>query len=818
MLSLPFASPLAPLVLYPVTAFLALRACHRTVTPIGRRTAAVLLLLPLCLTGRALLTGDAYGPIESAYKAPPFDAVASELGVGEGPRPILHDIYTMILPGQQAVRHAWSHGEWPLRNPFILCGHLLAGSGQPAPFYPPNLLSMLLAPALAPGFLATLHFFFAALGGFLLARDFGCRPWTALFAAAGWMAVSCNVFWVGWPLGAAMIWLPLMWLGVRRVVHRPGIRSALLLAVVFSLEILAGHPETAAHFLWIGGIAGLWELAVLPRQPGLARAVTRRLGWVAAAGAITAGLTAIFVLPLVDGLSQSFEWAMRGAAGSVPPTSWAEAARRLLAHTVPLVQDFPPRLLDAAEKVYSSMFAPYAGSVLLAPAVFGLLYWRRRERWQLVVLAVLGLLAGIRMPVFHPLLDRLPLLDRSINDRLIAVTGLALVLLAALGLEAWCERRRRLRPGWIAAALLPPMALACLLLWRPLLDYGERIGGQQIDAASLTRNAALWLIPVALSVPLLLSRRGGRWALAALFVLLLGQRTAEVGGYYPTAPPAHFYPAVAPIDVPFPADEVFRIAAVGGTLLPAQSVYYGLEDIRGYDAVNHLRYRRLTRLWTDEPPGWFNRLADLDNPVLSLLNVRWVLIPRGLVPPDGWRLTRRGPNTHLWRNPDVLDRAFVPDRVRFVDQPRQILPQMRRQRDFSNLAWIEPPGPPPPPHDRVNGPGTVEIERDGLGYRLRADMEAPGWVVITDVAWRGWRARSAGRGVSSRELPLGTADYAFLALELPAGRHEVELFFRPRSFEAGLAITAATVGGLLLAAAIGGWRRRRHSPDRPVPA
>ena len=53
-------------------------------------------------------------------------------------------------------------------------------------------------------------------------------------------------------------------------------------------------------------------------------------------------------------------------------------------------------------------------------------------------------------------------------------------------------------------------------------------------------------------------------------------------------------------------------------------------------------------------------------------------------------------------------------------------------------------------------------------------------------------------------------DHAFLAVELPAGASEVELFYRPTGFVVGGAITATALLGLAMAWAIG--RRRKNSP------
>lgn len=61
-----------------------------------------------------------------------------------------------------------------------------------------------------------------------------------------------------------------------------------------------------------------------------------------------------------------------------------------------------------------------------------------------------------------------------------------------------------------------------------------------------------------------------------------------------------------------------------------------------------------------------------------------------------------------------------------------------------------------------------------------------------------------------RELPLAFANHAFLAFEAPAGEQEIDLFFRPRSFEVGLAVSCACALALAAAALT---RRRRLSPS-----
>lgn len=778
-------------------------ACHRWVLPLGRRAAAALVLLPLCFTGRALLSGGIYSPITSAYANLPFEAVRAEVGLDEPQVGHFLDLYGQIVPWHRAVRHAWSQGEWPLRNPFLLAGDLLAGSAQPAPFYPPNLLSLLLPLPLALTFLASFHFFLAALGGYLFARDIGCRPRAAIFAAAGWMATNTTVFWIGWPIGAVMPMLPLVLLGARRLALEPGARSCLLLATVLGAGALAGHPETSGHHLAFGGVYGLWEAARRPRSEW-----PRILGWGAAAAALTLGLTAIALLPIAAALPQTREWHLRRLMHDTGAESWREVWLRLLPNLVPFVHGFYDNRVPGLPRFIGVFSGAYSGTLLAVPALYGLARSTWPGRWLLAGFGLIGMMAWVRLPGFYELLGRLPLFDLSVNHRLVALTGLALAVLAALGVEAWCRRERPAGLGRTAAAVLAVLIALVAALWPAM-----RAGG--LETGFLLARGAWYLLPVAAALPFLLVRRLRPLALAAMLGLLLVQRVGEIGGLYPTARLAMFYPPVAPLDSPRLQRGISRVVGVGYTLIPNQSVHYRLEDVRGYQALHNRRFARLEPLWLSDQPGrYFYRVDDLSRPLLSFLNVRWALVPPGAPrPPRSWRRVEQANGVGLWRNRRALDRAFLPARVRLVSRPEQVLGEMATADDFARVAWIETSDPLfARPLEVANGPGTVALERRGLGYRLTADLQRDAWVVISEVAWNGWRAESDGRA-----LPLSFANHAFLGLHLPAGEHTVDLAYRPRAFDVGLAITAATWAVLAAAGISGAWRRRRRSLRAPTP-
>ncbi len=808
------AAQFATAALYAALAAVLLALVHRKLVPLSRRAALALALLPLCFTGRALATGRVYAPIDLAYSSQPLASFAAEYGVDGKRRGILTDVYSANIPWRQAVRHAIGEGEWPLWNPFILCGDPLAGTAQPAPYYPINLLSLLLPVALGFTFGASAQLFAGALAAFLYLRDLGCRESAALFGAVGWTFASFNAFWLEWPLGAAVSLAPLVLFATRRLVARPGWPTAAFLAGALALVVLAGHPESAVHVVGLGAVVGIVETAVAPRRRWGPIA-----GWTLAAGALALAATAVYLLPVVEVLRQTVQWVLRqrstNLSAAVPA---AEAFRRLVASAVPPVLDLPRS--DPAPPLYMPLASAYAGSVLWGPALYGLVRGPRRNRRDRLTLGAIGLVslcAGARMPGIYPLIGRLPLFSASLNERLVFGGALATAFLAALGVDAWLQaaergesRRaaRELALAVVVAAAVFGLAAARLVPTARAYGYAAPTLARW-ELWALAPLAALFLalaLPAAGGLPR--SARSARWlgwAAAALVALLAVQRTGEMGSFYPTVPAGAFYPRVPPVDaLPPPSDEPWRLAGLDFQLIPNQSIFYGAEDARGYQALLHMRFAELLRLWADPLPSWFLAVRNLGRPYLSLVNVRYALTPRYAHPP-GWRQVAKGPGARLWENPRALPRAFVPRQVRLAVPPDREVEEMAGETDFGARAWIAPPGGDGgPPREERNGRGWVIARRRGLGLVLTARMKQAGWAVVTETAWTGWRARLDGR-----EVPLGVGDHAFLALAIPEGWHTAELFYRPRSFEIGLALSTVT---LLLAAVASLARARRRGP------
>ena len=142
--------------------------------------------------------------------------------------------------------------------------------------------------------------------------------------------------------------------------------------------------------------------------------------------------------------------------------------------------------------------------------------------------------------------------------------------------------------------------------------------------------------------------------------------------------------------------------------------------------------------------------------------------------------------------------------------PDKVVAEMMNEQDFAERAWIEHPEGKQPMGELENGPGTVAISTTGMRRKtLSVDLANPGWVVLSETHWKGWKAF-----VDGRRIPLRFANHAFIGMFLPAGKQTVELIYSPRSFLVGTTVSMITLLGLGVYGAVRLRVRRRAITQR----
>ncbi len=773
--------------LYAATAVLVLGLVHRFVRPLSPVAALVLFLLPLAITGYAVFSGGVYGPIDFPYATEPLAALKPLYGIDLPHNASATDVYGSMFPFRRTLQASLERGEWPLWNPYMLSGNVFAAAAQSAPYSPFTLIACILPAAVSFTYTTSVWLLIAAVGAFLLARELECVEPAALIAAAGWTYAACTILYIHTAMGGTLVYEPLLLMAAGRVARRPRVSSAVLLAIVLALMVLAGHPETLFLAVLAGAAFGVFALARAGVKPW------RAIAFAVAGGVLALLLCAIHLLPFFEAAQQSAELEIKTKYFTLPPPSPTERVLSIVAtdffpflHVRRWVQ--PPLGLTQAETAA-------CGSIILALAAYAV--WRRRsaETWFFFALTVVCMAVSSRWNPVVVAVNELPLMGITYEERLAFTAAFSLAILAALGVDELLRRR-----DFRAAALTLTAVLILLAFGTWWLTRNVVLAITFADFGDYKIFAELFFLGVA--ALLLAFRPPVRVVAPALLGLLVAQRALSEGQTFKTFPADAAYPPVAIFEPLKQVREPFRFVGQYFALIPGTNAFYGLEDVRGFDALHYAPTIHLWPLWCTFQPIWFNRVDDIGRPFLSFLNVRYAVVSQNAPLPEGWRKVAEQRGAMLAENTRALARAFVPRRVKLgLPLDRQVA-EIGRQTDHSDVAWLTADVQP---YERENGPGRVAIREYSPGgrYLLDAVMERDGWIVISETAWKGWRAY-----VDGRRVQMQNANAAYLSVHVPAGRHLVRVVYWPESFVIGRAISFATLAALIAFAIV---RRLRAS-------
>lgn len=202
-----------------------------------------------------------------------------------------------------------------------------------------------------------------------------------------------------------------------------------------------------------------------------------------------------------------------------------------------------------------------------------------------------------------------------------------------------------------------------------------------------------------------------------------------------------------------------------------------------------------------------------ENPaLLNLAGIKY-LLQEGQPEHAGYGRVYDGNGFEIYENESVLPRSFIVHDAEVIASEQAVLDRMLGDDfDPSRTAILE--------EEPLQRPGQAfqpaEPDVDGAEITLyaphqvviEADLNADGFLVLSDTNYPGWKAF-----VDGREDRIYQADYLFRAVFLERGKHVVEFRYSPLSFRVGLAISLVTVAALLgfgVAAIVIQRRRRMH--------
>ncbi len=627
-------------------------------------------------------------------------------------------------------------GVWrafPWWSPLILSGAPFAADPLSSAWYPPHYLGLLFPLPFGLNLSAALHLWIGGLGMYRLLRRETLGEAAALFGALAFQ--SLPKLWAHYGAGHLTLWYALAWtpwaLGypTKRLPDHPTTRLP---------DLLTGFPAVLLAFLadprW-GPFAALLWAARLPRER---RGALRRLRSDLARPA-SLGLLAL-ALPYAALLWQFARLSTRAALTASESLAFSLPPARLLGMLLPLGG--------------SQEFVLYPGAAVAALALTALLWTPRRAAarfWGAAAALSLAFALGDGLPFFAPLLVRLPGLNLlRVPSRALFLFGMALIALAAHALNALLTDKPPADAVRRITLTLTALAAAAALL---ALGAGALTGQRQ---GAWLWSAALWSAS-ALGVGMSLR---GRWPPRAVFAGLLGLALLDGGAAAlrgalprPAETALSEQSALAAYLAAQPGR--FRVYSPSYSLPQQTAARYGLELADGVNPLQILGYAQFMAAATGAPPAGYsvtippfssgdpardNAARTPDARRLGLLNVRFVAAEFDLHA-EGLRLVRRFGRTRLYENAFAL-----------------------------GPAWVQPPQAAPGEGARSLPPQAVQWSPN----RVRLRASGPGLLVLSEIAYPGWRVRVDG-APAALLLPAGL----LRGVLLPAGEHTVEFSYTP---------------------------------------
>ena len=656
-------------------------------------------------------------------------------------------------------------GRLPLWSPGSYGGFPFAADTQAAVFYLPRWLTVLLSAPFSFSYHAltieaVLHVWLLGCFTYLLAFDITNNRWAGLLAA---VAFSLSGYITSYPILQLAIletitWLPLVLLMLRRAVggKRP-LPWTIAAGLVLGLAFLAGHPQTFLHSAYL---AAAYYLFLTIRAKWAWR-------WILGLGLLlvvtTIGITAVLWLPALQYLQV---------------TTRSEVTYEFVATGFDFL-DYLQLIVPQSITAWAPMYIGFPALLLVILAWF----LRRKEMdaklnseilfWTFVAIITLLISLGDKGILFEAIY-RVPgfSLFRQ-QERIASLFTLSLSLLTALGFTLWqnsedADRRFAVkRLAWVAIGAL--ILAGFVLLATKKEDW-------------LFAWAQLWLV-TALFLLLLWRQSYLNWRamgmvlLLSLNLFLLSREQLN----YQAGSPAIYWPQPAWLTA-LQNDNPGRIDTLG--FFPVNTgELHNVQDIRG---ISPLKPAALSRF--DELPfttRW------------QLLNVTHVVAQEAfedaLAPMASMMVSLFPGQTftgNLYRYEDVLPRAWlVYDPIVVADDEAAWQHLVDPEFDPANqVVLTNPSGDFTAVSAPTNAP-TVKIEQTtSTTYNIQVTTETPAILVLSEWKSPNWQGRLNGQS----EL-IETANYAFQAIVLPAGAHEVQFLYVPKDVYGGVFFALLTL-------------------------
>ncbi len=657
----------------------------------------------------------------------------------------------------------------PLWSPTILGGYPFIANPLSGIWYLPNWLVVILPIPIAINLLIVLHLIWGGAGVYRLLKGEGLTQIAALFGGlgfelmpklfahygAGHVSLIMAVCWTPWLIVCAQKFWDIE-------TDSSGMRKIFIWRFVF--PALALNSIILADIRWVGFAALFWISYFVLRTdiqrlkaefsqniPAEARTqgIKTLFSGIVTPIIVAIGLTAPFLLPFLEYVQHSTRSQLTPADNLVFSLPFA----KLLGLIFPAFGDYFEWI------VYPGVFV-----ILLAGLCWAISHCPKyRIYWTVVFISTLIFALGSYLPGSYWMANLPGISLMRVPSRIVFISGMALICLAARGLDGILKGIQEKESKIIKLILV---ALAGFLL---LLNIGAAwISGQFIK--NLVWSLIFGITSVVIIWNLVNGNRQKIWILLLMGICIVDWMVVDVTLF--SARSSHDVLEEANAIVHYLKQDkgIYRVYSPSYSLPQQVAAINHLELADGIDplqltdyvnfmeeasGVNESRYSVTLPPFNNGDPASDNQGAKPNPVLLGLLNVKYVIADFD-IQVDGLKYLEGFDQSRIYLNQSWLPRAWL--------QPPDS-PVGKNISPLADISW---------------SPNRIRI--------LVGKMDNPQRLILSEVSYPGWRVT-----VDGKERPIETAQGILRSVKVLPGDSAVEFRFQPMSLTLGALIYLLTI-------------------------
>ena len=697
------------------------------------------------------------------------------------------------------------HQAIPYWNPYIFGGMPYLAHFESTVFYPLGFLFWLMPPETAYGYTMALHLFLGGFFMYLLMRSFAAGRIGAFVSS---VVFICNgyvmaILYLGHmsPIQST-IWLPLVLYFLNRSLSsRDFLFSALVAGVLWGVQILAGAPQDA-FYTFLASI--LFLICSVSSSHPAGKSLLKIASIALLLFSFGSGLSAVQILPAFELIKESVRASLATyemvTMGSYPLQG---VITLLLPQFFGSYADGTVWVGDVPWSIPQQTL--YTG--ILPLVLLGFVSLRSHGSRRFVIFggltAVLSLVLafGHHTPLYK-LVYLLPGFDRfRAPSKIMVLWGFCIALLAGLGMDGllrYVKEKHTHRLHLLLSLVISLIVLdfvfcadrsLILRFFSPFVLHSA-ISGKMAEATGIVASEfhRLTILSSFIFLLMLLMRRNlltaslGALSLCAVLLvdlgLVHGRAMRHDSAFYQTMDKIK-----QSLDASLGQDKtLYRVGSFKHPLGANLEMVLGYQTVGGFTALFPSRYYEYMNAYSENrlPKGWVNLFyGTARNAVLmDLLNVKYEITHTT----HSYALRESFlPRAFMVTNYQILERKEI---LKFMTEPSF---DPRKTLVFEKDGLME--SPPRYPSRQSDASGVFELtlyRPDAMVIETRTSE--PGYLVVSENFYPGWKASVDGHG--QRIL---RGNYLFRVIELPEGKHKVELFFDSSPIRLGMAVSAFVI-------------------------